>query len=296
MSSRFRNWCFTSFKEPQIDTDNINYYIYQKELCPTTQKEHWQGYIECTKALTLGQIKKVFDDNTLHLERRIGSQGQAIEYCKKLESKVGDSIEWGFPKEQGKRTDLIYAKEEVLKGTDMLEILNTRPSLIRYINQLQKYKALTNNTPRKWETEVTVLIGEPGSGKTRYVHDREEDLYTLIEPTSTVWFDGYEGQEAVLIDDFKGHIRYNLLLQLLDRYPMRVNTKGGTTNWCPKRVYITSNYPVNEWYKDTKALKRRIKKTIRCCTNVGWTEVAGNTDGDEEDDLEKKFMAIKLDV
>ena len=45
---------------------------------------------------------------------------------------------------------------------------------------------------------------------------------------SAKWWDGYEGEKEVLIDEFwKDFYKYHELLRLLDRYPCKVEKKGG---------------------------------------------------------------------
>ena len=115
------------------------------------------------------------------------------------------------------------------------------------------------------DVEVVVLIGEPGVGKTKSVYDkhRSEEIYKLTASTQSVWFDHYDGEKVLLIDDFKGWIPYTYLLNLLDRYPVSLPVKGGHTYALWDRVYITSNYPIDQWYNfatlKKEALTRRIK-------------------------------------
>lgn len=84
-------------------------------------------------------------------------------------------------------------------------------------------------------------------------------------PGDFQWFDGYLNQPIVIVDDFRGEYPLPLLLKLLDRYPMQVPIKGGFVNWCPKKVYITSNIRPDIWYQDSDsasvaALLRRFER------------------------------------
>lgn len=259
--SRHRNWMITIFNEEEFNNGlsvikhTVDYVCGQWELCPTTKKKHFQGYIEINKPMTMYAIKKLIKTPTAHLEPRLGTQEQAISYCTKDDTSTGERVEWGEKKQQGKRTDLEIAIDLAEQNIPICEIIHENPKYLRYMKYLKEYQQdwiALHPMPREPPT-VEVLIGETGSGKTRYVEEKEEILYKVQETSSnTMFFDGYQGQEAVLIDDFKGNIRFNFLLQLLDRYNLRVNTKGGTTNWCPKRIYITSNYEPHEWYPNLK--------------------------------------------
>lgn len=51
------------------------------------------------------------------------------------------------------------------------------------------------------------------------------------------------------------------MLQLLDRYPLRVEVKGSFVPFVSRRVIITSNVPPDEWYpniRDRSPLMRRL--------------------------------------
>lgn len=128
----YRNWCFTSFKgEPENKnevafelSDKMHFIIYQREQCPDTKKEHWQGYVEFVDAISLIQCKKRLNDRKAHVEPRKGTQEQAIEYCKKTESaKSDDYFSFGVPKQQGSRNDLDSICEAVMYGATKLELL-----------------------------------------------------------------------------------------------------------------------------------------------------------------------------
>ncbi len=76
------------------------------------------------------------------------------------------------------------------------------------------------------------------------------------------WWDGYDGQEDVVMDDFYGWLKWSFLLNLLDRYPMLVPIKGGTKEFVAKRVFITSNKKPEMWYPnqiDIAPLVRRLE-------------------------------------
>ncbi len=79
--------------------------------------------------------------------------------------------------------------------------------------------------------------------------------------------DGYNGQDAILFDDFYGGVMpYGSFLKCLDRYRFSVMVKGSSTLKKWKVVIITSNKPPNEWYPKyglTEALKRRFTSTTQ---------------------------------
>lgn len=98
-------------------------------------------------------------------------------------------------------------------------------------------------------TVVVVLWGDTGTGKTRFCHEQAAGR-SMWSSGDYKWFDGYIGQEVVLLDDYRGEYPIQQFLKLTDRYPMQVPIKGGFTNWCPKKIYITSNVAPSLWYQD----------------------------------------------
>ena len=76
----------------------------------------------------------------------------------------------------------------------------------------------------------------------------------------------------MIIDEFYGWLRYSFLLTLLDRYPIRIEYKGGSAEFVSRRVIITSNKAPQDWYDQDKfpfpPIERRITKLIWCGENA----------------------------
>lgn len=112
--------------------------------------------------------------------------------------------------------------------------------------------------------EVTFIYGKPGTGKSYYVQNTvpPQDLFWYSPQSSASFFDGYEGQPAIVLDDFIGsHIARNHLYRILDSYPLRLPTKHGSQVARYTKVFITSNYWITQWYQNPDflwALRRRV--------------------------------------
>ena len=108
--------------------------------------------------------------------------------------------------------------------------------------------------------------GKAGVGKTRYVWEKHGcALYALVDDSNgKVWFDGYNGEDILLIDEFTPEmVPYNYFLHLLEGYKLRLPVKSRFTyaNW--STVYITSNWHPKDWYPKvgyTQALCRRLTR------------------------------------
>lgn len=269
--SRAKNWCFTLNNYNESDEERLSllhegveYLVYGREV-GDSGTPHLQGYVVFASRKRLAQVKFLVGDSA-HLEVAKGSPSSNREYC----TKDGDFYEFGtLPASgQGTRTDIAGLKLAISRGDAIGTLQQEHFGLyLRYQRVIDRL-AMRAQERRNWVTQVFVFIGPTGTGKTRRVHQETtpEELYSH---PGGMWFDGYEGQEAVLFDDFGGsEFKLTYLLKLLDRYPMNVPVKGSFVNWKPKKVYITSNIDPDDWYRNAwpahvTALQRRITSITR---------------------------------
>jgi len=127
---------------------------------------------------------------------------------------------------------------------------------VRYRQSFKAYRTIIEEK-RSWKSEVVVIQGPTGTGKSKHCAEEYPDAYWKSRDQ---WWDGYEAHETVIIDEFYGWIPFDLLLRMLDRYPLQVEIKGGKTNFAPKKIVITTNKNPRNWYKDVyfPALARRV--------------------------------------
>lgn len=239
-----RDWCFTSFvtdKELPFEKDNIRYICYGRERCPTTDREHYQGFAIFVRTCRVPKAKEwIGGGSGCHLESRRGTRDQARDYTRKS---GGEWFEWG-------RFDALTNAELFgLPIEDLKE--NHKEFYCRYHRGLEK---LQNKGPSWRDVEVYILWGPTGCGKTREVMSKD-NVYKIDPPYQ--WWDGYSGEDILLIDDYKsGYIKRGQLLNLLDGYRLRLETKGSHTWALWSKVYITSNYNIYE--NMDSAMRRRV--------------------------------------
>ncbi len=159
----------------------------------------------------------------------------------------------------GKRNDLDAVKVMIDAGSSMLSIADTNfGTFIRHHRGLQAYAYLRHQSlSRDWKTQVVVYYGPTRSGKSMHVKELAPDAYWVTSPKSggMVYWDGYDGQDDVVIDDFYGWLAFNFMLRLCDRYPFQVPTHHGQVNFLARRVFITSNHPPDRWYTTVSAYR-----------------------------------------
>lgn len=235
-----RDWCFTAFDTIEYDEKFIKYICWGIEICPDTGREHKQGFVVLTKTARMPQVKRILGSDSVHIEPRRGTKEQARDYCFKED---GEKFEFG--------TFEALTKEELFKKPKAFIVENYPEFYCRF------HRVINENQPKgdKWrDVHVEWIWGEPGTGKTRQVMELDS-VFKLDYPYT--WFDGYCGEDILLIDDYEeGAIRRGHLLNLLDGYRQRLETKGGHTWALWTKVYITSNRNPEKFW--CNALKRRV--------------------------------------
>lgn len=312
-------WCFTlnnPDEAPDVFMERFkevaNYVVFQEEK-GDTGTPHYQGYIELLGRRELPGMKKLIPG--AHWESRKGTQEQAITYCKKEDSRISGPYEFGDPSEEspGKRNDL-KAFIQTMTEKGMRAAVDEDPCT--YVRCYKGLQTLYNSKIRQPEVyikrEVIILYGPPGCGKTRTFYDREPEG-CRCSSHGGFWFDGYMDDEGVLIDDFDGaRSKWALgaLLEIIDRYVIKVPSKGAFVQWKPQRIYITTNIHPKHWYEWTnrqaqyKALERRFTRIMHWGTDMELKEVTkddealwtkwweGATEADDYTILEPSAQAV----
>lgn len=271
---QYRNVCFTLNNYTQEEYTNIigmtcRYMVVGIEV-GKNGTPHLQGYIEFTGGIRFSTLKRAMP--RAHIERRYGNALQASEYCKK----DGNFTEVGTLSQQGKRSDLDDVVEMVEAGASTAEIAEVFPkSYVMYGTGIERLRA-ARYTDRAEAPCVTWLWGTTGTGKTRTATESHASYYIK---DGTMWWNGYEQQEAIIIDDFDGAWPFRDLLRLLDRYPYQGQFKGGYIKINSPFIYITCEHePSHYWKGNELAQVERRLTTVTCLgPRRDATEVAGNT-------------------
>jgi hypothetical protein len=73
-------------------------------------------------------------------------------------------------------------------------------------------------------------------------------------------FDGYEGEETIILDDLDSDCLGHYLKIWMDKWSCKGETKGGTIHLQHHRFIVTSNYKIEDLIKDpvmAEAIRKR---------------------------------------
>lgn len=105
------------------------------------------------------------------------------------------------------------------------------------------------------------IYGPTGTGKSRGVRE-SVPAADLFNKAINKWWDGYNGQPVVLLDDFgKEHaVLGHYLKQWADHYAFQAETKGGSIRIRPRELIVTSNYHPKELWDDPQILEPILRR------------------------------------
>lgn len=256
-SLRDRNWVFTLNNPPddfKINESDCKYAVWQLER-GEGGTPHIQGYIEFKNKKSMAQVKRIISDRA-HVERRRGTGKQARDYCMKEETRVGGPpVEVGIFVGQGRSKDYVVALRELEENGGRISSVMEKHAgvVLRYPKGIRMYashfaKKARLAQPAFIAPRITVLFGQSGAGKTRHAYEIDRNLFSLSRTKDTIWWDGYDGQETVLIDEFYGWIKYSEFLRYLDGYQIQGQVKGAFVELYVKHWIICSNDHPKSWY------------------------------------------------
>lgn len=269
----FVAWDWTDDKLKHLMSNELKsrrYIICGEEICPTTGRRHLQSYVIWENPVSW---KTCCERLNLHkfwckIKYKFSSDQNNIDYCSKDKNfhEAGERLHQGMTSDVHEALETLKVKGLHKTALQFPDVGFKSPQGLKFMNEVYaKERSLT------WrEISCDIIYGPTRSGKTSLVYKKHgyENVYSLPEPGGTeLWFDGYDGEPVLLIDEFTGWIKFNLLLKILDNQPLQIKIKGGYTYAQWSKVYIVSNVPPQYWYPNVleerkEAYKSRITNTI----------------------------------
>lgn len=237
-----------------------------------------------------------------HIEKAYGSAKENRDYILKSgkwenDEKSETSVEGSFyeygtlPKERDENNPkMSKLLDNIREGKQTTEIIDDTPEFafrIRDIDVLRQTLLSEKYITENRELAVSYIFGASGTGKTRSIY-QEHDAKEICRITNYrigkgISFDGYWGQDVLVFEEFNSQIAIEDMLNYLDIYPLYLPARYNDKVACYTKVYITSNLPLSEQYKDVqiyrpetwKAFLRRIHRIIEYREDGSVTERGG---------------------
>jgi len=268
---------------------SIIYFAMSDEIAETGTP-HTHIYTAFKSPVRFSTIKKLFP--TAHIENAYGTSAQnrayilkeGEKYANKVETSLEGSFEeWGtLPADigQGYRSDLDFMYQLIKDGASTNVIIESNPDLIRYVSHIEKIRQMLLEEDGREDFRVltvTYIHGATGTGKTRYVMEKEGYSSVFRVTGYKHPFDTYEGQNVILFEEFSSSLKIQNMLNYLDGYPLKLPCRYADKQAIYETVYLISNLPlekqyVNEPEEVRSAFLRRINNVIEFTGNGEYTE------------------------
>lgn len=237
----------------------------------TNRYRHWQLVLVHSEPVRFSTLRRKLP--TAHLEP-VKNLRAAFAYVQKEDTRVEDekplvkgSISPGPG--QGHRSDLDELRTRILQGQETADELILSDSGAwrhsRLVSDLVSARDRSRQEGKLRNVQVRVVFGDTGTGKTSAVLDGLQALGSVCRVTH--WgagaFDGYDGQDALFLDEFAGQPPLEELLTWLDVYPVALPARYRPRQAAFVRVVLCANSAPWTWYEfapkaQRAALARRL--------------------------------------
>lgn len=241
------------------------YGVFGFEKAPTTGTPHLQGYIRFKSPrhpTALHKLKGFSRATFLYCEK---SEIANVRYCKKVDTKDPDMPNpWeefhpenldapdAAPNKVKLREVCVSVREGGMSAIEQL--IRDQPEF--YVRHHRGLLALAHAClPRRQMADPPTCVyayGDPGSGKSTFIHKLAEE--EAAASGRSIWYwgaefpwgDGYDGSEIVVIDDFRDKdfkgvpIPINFITRVIDKFELKIQTKGGHCQMNGKSFYLSS--------------------------------------------------------
>lgn len=205
-------------------------------------------------------LQKLFPG--IHIEPTMGNKQQATDYI----NKIGQFQEKGhtviipakfqgeIKAQQGARNDLDAIQCMVDEGMTPKEIMGSKIQFLKHEALIRKafFEKRSQETPPKRDVKVIWHTGESGSGKSytyvKLCEEYGEDSIYFMTDYSTGGLDLYCGEPILFMDEFKGSLKFQELLNYTEGYKIQIHCRYANARALWDTVHITSIFPPDEVY------------------------------------------------
>lgn len=256
-----KSWVFTlnNYTEAECNQikslEGVTRLIVGKEVA-ASGTPHLQGMMIWKSGKRWAAMKKLFPRMSF---RKMKSEADAANYCRKEHNMLCDIDN----RCQGARNDLRGVVDMIHEGKSVYEIgIETANYQATRMAEL-----LLRNKPTTSEwlgRRVLWFWGPTDTYKSRTARKLFPGLYWK---KSYKWWNNYQRQDVVLIDDIRAdYCKFHELLTLLDGYAYTGETKGGYVDVVAKTIVVTSCYHPADLYRGRT--DEDIQQLVRRCTQI----------------------------
>lgn len=276
---------------------SVDYLVFQEEICPTTKTLHIQGAVILRRNYRLPGLQKISSkDFQWRQKYKNSTDFDLTHYCRKPVFHCSCSVcdnarshpelqsepeEYGERPvfQQGRRNDLIELKKMADEKKSTYSMYEAHFStMVRYSRGIKDYAVhIPVKMADMYNPTVIYCWGPTTVGKStyakKYIFSKFADDWWLKEDGAW-WFDGYQGQSAVLLDDWRPSWLEGVFtrhLMLLRDCPKTIPVKNSFIKWYPKLIVITADKPLDQYFfaEEYAQMSRRITSFVDA---TGWPE------------------------
>lgn len=209
---------------------------------------HLHAFIKLEKKQRFRQVVKKFDLLEYHGHYESAHSWRSVkDYVKKDGNYISNiNLKAAERKQNKKLMPEDFEKDPIeLMAEGKLHPL----SLNNFLKNKSTYLGLKRQKEYDGQKVCYWIVGKPRIGKSYSIRKTFPDLYSKPQ---NKWWDGYCGEENVLLDDLDtGTLGHHLKIWA-DQYKFNAEIKGGTITPTYKRFFVTSNYTIDELFKEEK--------------------------------------------
>lgn len=231
-------------------------------------------------------IHKIYGQK-FHIEPTRGNKTEAEDYINKVgkyaekgEIVLAKAVYGEIQGNKGNRSDLAAVEDMLAQGLTPNEIMDKSITLRRYEKMIRDayYRKRDLETPFVRPVRVIYHVGATGTGKSYganfQIQQLGSDKVYFTKDYDTGFMDGYNGQDILWLDEYRGQLKYATFLSMLDVYKTQMHARYSNVLMLWNEVHITSVLPPesiydnminSSRYKDLDTygqLKRRIYRII----------------------------------
>ena len=198
------------------------------------------------------QMQIQCSDGNVHVERTADIEflktkadvKRAIGYVMKDGDYINDGI--NIEAHLKNRHEKKWTCQKILE-TDMKELVKedvVHPNNFRNILQAQQIWKLMQKPDDCEDVRGIWMWGPAGCGKSTYARQFGIDNGGYYEKAQNKWWDGYDGEPVVILNDLDTHTLNHYLKIWADKFACKGEVKGSTVWLKHKYFIVTSNYSI----------------------------------------------------